>query len=128
MLKKYNLKLLDIASSRTEELNISMPFPDFYHELSYKIGEDFNITLIMNDSNYTVFLNQNSLHEKSEIVDVDEMYTLWSGLCYKITRKVDIFEDMNNTMILEFAKSMPEKDIPTTLGTIHKSRHTKNLC
>ena len=114
------MKLLDIASSRTEELNISMPFPDFYHELSYKIGEDFNITLIMNDSNYTVFLNQNSLHEKSEIVDVDEMYTLWSGLCYKITRKVDIFEDMNNTMILEFAKSMPEKDIPRTLGTMHK--------
>ena len=50
--------------------------------------------------------------EISEIIEFEVIYTLWKGLCYRITQKIKVVEDMMNSIVIVFNASMPDEDIP----------------
>ena len=86
--------LEEVTSSETKVPNVSMSWPDFYHRIMYKIGKDFNITLKLNGNrkNNTVHLNSLYITKETEnMISLEEMYTIWTGMCYKITRKGKIY-------------------------------------
>ena len=112
-LRQYGTTMQNFMSIRTEEPNVSVPYPEFYHAIVYRIGIDFNITLKLHDKNYTLLINNEDVpKEISEIIEFEVIYTLWKGLCYRITQKIKVVEDMMNSIVIVFNASMPDEDIP----------------
>ena len=46
------------------------------------------------------------------MVEIGEIFTLWSGLCTKIRIKLDLVDGYANTVQLNFEKFLNETDIP----------------
>ena len=62
------------------------PWIAFYDEASYKIGRDFFVTLDLDNSQHVLNITQEDVFQENEgVVRVEEMWTIWSGLCYKFT-------------------------------------------
>ena len=77
VLLKYNMNLVDFIGFGNTETNLSM-----YDEGLYKIGRDFNITIIWNEHHIVV---TNETNANNSFVSVEEIYTFYNGRCYKIT-------------------------------------------
>ena len=112
-LNQYGTTMMEFMSTSAKEPNVSVPYPELYHAVVYRIGIDFNITLKLHDKNYTFLIdNEDVPKEISEIIEFEVIYTLWKGLCYRITQKIKVVEDMMNSIVIVFNASMPDEDIP----------------
>ena len=112
-LEDYGTNMLEFMTSRAKEPNVSVPYPELYHAVVYRVGIDFNITLKLHDKKYNLLIdNEDVSDEISQIIEFETIYTLWKGLCYRITQKIKVVEDMMNTIVIHFNKAMPDKDIP----------------
>ena len=113
VLDQYGTNMLEFLSMRAKEPNVSIPYTELYHAVAYKVGIDFNITLKLHENNYTLLIDNENIPEKiSQIIEFEVIYTLWLGLCYRITQKIHVEEDLMNTIVIDFNESMPEEDIP----------------
>ena len=63
-----------------------MTWPEFYNMVSYKINIDFY--LYHNDVHIDVWNK-----DRNDGIDIEEIHTLRSGLCYKVTNQRKTKED-----------------------------------
>ena len=114
VLNKYGIKLYEFVT--TVVPNLSKSWPDFYNEVSYKIGIDFYVkmTLTGHISSYRSFVIESINLTKSQLdlISFEEVYTLHSGLCYKITPKIQTTGGGYNKIELIFYDTVPDEDIP----------------
>lgn len=48
----------------------------------------------------------------SKLVHFEELYTFWSGLCFKIMPKIKTKRNLENSLKLKFSNSMSYYDVP----------------
>ena len=95
--------------------NLPRSWHSIFHEVSYKIGTDFTIKLKPPEAlaHESIILDSTNLSEKnSKLLELEEIYTEWSGICYKLTMKENTTTLMTNLIGLEFKESLPKEDIP----------------
>ena len=119
VLNKYGITLYDFVGNFVP--NMSKSWPDFYNEVSYKIGIDFYVRMSLTEhiSSFNNKLHSNLVIEninltKSQLnlINFEEVYTLDSGLCYKITPKIKTTGGEYNKIELIFYYTLPDEDIP----------------
>ena len=132
-LEKYNISLQEFLNyeikdnvmnhyfkkiNTTNKLINRNKWPDFYENISYRIGRDFNISIKFNsketwDSPYNITINDpNYLSDK---INFKEIYTLWHGICNQIVPKVEKCEPvLHNYIRVNFNDSIVNKneDLP----------------
>ena len=92
--------------------NLPRSWHSIFHEASYKIGTDFTIKIGLLEHE-SIILDSTNLSEKnSKLLELEEIYTEWSGICYKLTMKENTTTLMRNYIGLEFKESLPKEDIP----------------
>ena len=98
MAKNTFLNKLNISQGHFGNGNIDISkistwsWTKLFHEASYSIGLDFNITVMMNNWNHIIKISDfNQSNTNNDIFIFEKFYTLWSGLCYKLTSKVQNF-------------------------------------
>ena len=120
-LKKYNISLKDFLNYdfNIGDDNITNDWQDFYENISYQIGRDFNISIQYNsnetwDSKFYHKINVSDY--KSNEVDLMKIYTLWHGICSKIVPKnVSDHPILHNYIRLDFNDSIEIEDLNNTL-------------
>ena len=113
VLDQYGTNMLEFLSMRAKEPNVSIPYTELYHAVAYKVGIDFNITLKLHEEKYHLLIdNEDVPKENSQIIEFEAIYTLWKGLCYRITQKIKVVEDMMYSIVIHFNKAMPDEDLP----------------
>ena len=123
-LNRFEITMPEFMSSQAKEPNVSISYPELYHSIAYRIGIDFNITLELNEKNYTLLIdNEDVPKEISQIIEFEVIYTLWQGLCYRITQKIKVQEDLMNSLMIDFDKSMPEEDLPRQVEVFFTSEN-----
>ena len=115
--KKNVLKELDLTMEeylKTNFANMSMKYTDLFHKVNYKLGRDFQIR----------FSWENYKHEKhfNDTLDddqfkVEELYTFWSGICYKFTPKFKTMASHSNALQIMFNGSFEDSDLPSVILT-----------
>ena len=101
----------DIGNDTVTNVEFSRSWPEIYHESSYRLGQDFIFKIQFNqgeDADKTFIVKDNT----TRLAKIEEVYTLWSGLCTTIEIKSKLFPDIGNRVSLEFNEALPEKDIP----------------
>ena len=89
LLRQYNISLTDLLYENQNGRIANFSWIDIYHQVSYIIGTDFNMTFDLNDWKETVKISDNILNKKSSnLIHFQKLYTVWSGLCYMIVLKV----------------------------------------
>ena len=88
---------------------------DVYDQAFYKIGKDFSIILTNYDDYYVHFksLKQNT----NDMGKIEEIYTIWSGLCYKIVPNFT-HSEMNNLIEWVVLFHVTTKDTPKKVQVI----------
>ena len=119
VLNKYGFNLFDFVN--TDVPNLSQSWPDFYNEVSYKVGIDFYVRMSLTE-HISGFHNKkhenlviesiNLTKNQLDLIDFEEVYTLDSGLCYKITPKINTTGGQYNDIELFFYDTLPIEDIP----------------
>ena len=56
-LDDYGTNMLEFMTSRAKEPNVSVPYPELYHAVVYRVGIDFNITLKLHDKKYNFLID-----------------------------------------------------------------------
>ena len=115
VLNKYGFNLFDFVN--TDVPNLSQSWPDFYNEVSYKIGIDFYVKMVLTGhvAGYNSFVIENinlTLANLTNLIKFEEVYSLHSGLCYKITPKIQTIGGGYNKIELIFYDTLPDEDIP----------------
>ena len=88
---------------------------DVYDQAFYKIGKDFSIILTNYDDYYVHF---KSLKQNTNFMGkIEEIYTIWSGLCYKIVPNFT-HSEMNNLIEWVVLFHVTTKDIPKKVQVI----------
>ena len=116
-LTKYGLVPEDFVTNDLFEIEdtkkYSKPWQDIFLQGSYRVGTDFKIGVDMRDEEYSIEVDSLELNEEDiKLIQIEEVNTLWSGLCTKIRIKVDHMDTYGNTVRLTFDKSINESDIP----------------
>ena len=116
-LTQYGLVPEDFVTNDLFEIEdtkeFSKPWQDIFLEGSYRVGTDFKIIVDMRDEEYSIKVDSLELNEEdTKLIQVEEVNTLWSGLCTKIRIKVHHMETYGNTVRVTFDKSVNESDIP----------------
>ena len=101
---------MDFLYAEAKDLKLS--WKDFYHEASYIIGVDFFLSLDMDNSKYVMNVTQHDLFKANTAIKVEEMWTIWSGLCYKITPMYKTQNQLLHHIRIYFNASMPDEDLP----------------
>ena len=81
---------------------------DVYDQAFYKIGKDFSIILTNYNDYYVHF---KSLKQNNDMGKIEEIYTIWSGLCYKIVPNYT-YSAMNNVIESVVLFHVTTKDTP----------------
>ena len=124
-LESLNISYLDFLDSRVPLKILGMNWPEYYSRVTYQIDRDFRMYMWMNQGDNEKFLLINStnyyytynkldklIKSKDDYADFEEIYTLFAGLCYKITPKIKTSSGLQTIFELHFNESMPEDDIP----------------
>ena len=112
-------------------LKNSETWPDVFENISYNIGKDFNLTIVLDfyntierrnyDSKITI--NGNFLTEKaSKLIEFEEIITVANGKCFSITVKNKTGKSDTTALQIQFDESMPSKDIPKLIEVIITSK------
>ena len=107
MLKKFNLTYYEIQNLKLKNLSIS--YPDFYNQANYKLGYDFNISLGNLDQTKAKI---DSVDFENDLINVEELYTLWSGICIKINQNEEIATYDENSIAILFNEDIKIEDLP----------------
>ena len=84
ILNKYGISQADFTYA--VDLNLDKSWLDFYHEASYKIGSDFYLSLDLDSNLHVLNITKDIANEDvDKVVKIEELFTIWTGLCYKIT-------------------------------------------
>ena len=107
------LQSLNLSGSNfvfSENPNGSLTFNeswlDIYHKASYRHGIDFDFEILTKDDQQEINVN-----DENE-VEIEKVFTIWSGLCTKLRLKGKIGYDEYNTIIMRFSESIKTSDIP----------------
>ena len=123
-LKKHNLELKDYLAFNLPDIDSNKTWQEFHdEEMSYILGPDFIISMEYNSknnkdfglqkTNASICLNDTGEFDDSELIQkVEKVYTLWDGLCYKITPKIKATKVLHNYFKLEFNESLSDDDVP----------------
>ena len=112
-LNSFNLSYSNFLNFEIPLKNLSMDWQDFYNRVTYKIGRDFNIYMSINNDYYLIIIdNANLTKPYSDWIELEEVYTLFTGLCYKITPKIKTSGGLPTSFILNFDETMPKYNIP----------------
>ena len=117
VLNDFNTTMTEVQSTFQNPPNISIPWSEFYEKAAYKIAQDYQIAFSLDDDleHELVIGNTDDSDEDSEYSDViswQEIYTLWSGVCFKMTMKTKIRKNMKISMHINFKDSLKIEDIP----------------
>ena len=111
VLKKYGVSLADFLFA--VDVNLNKTWIEFYHEASYKISRDFFLTLDLDNSKHVLNISQEDMfQQKDGLVKVEEMWTIWSGLCYKFTPLHKTESYLLHFIRINFRDTMAEEDLP----------------
>ena len=95
------------------DVPLDKPWIDFYHEASYKIERDFFLTLDMDNSKYVLNITKEDVFQDKEgAVRVEEMWTIWAGLCYKFTPLYKTQKSLLSYFRIHFSQSLLDEDKP----------------
>ena len=129
VMAKYHVKEgdfinADVGNDTVSNTNFSMPWPNIYHKSSFRLGKDFIFKIQFNqdEADRTFMVNERS----SALADIEEVYTLWSGLCTKLKLKSKLFPLIGNRISLVFNESLPEEDIPEVSMHISSEENASN--
>ena len=111
-LSSLNISIFEFMNFEVPLKNLRMIWPEFYHRITYQIGKDFHIWLSLNDDTFFLIDKISLTKPYSDYVDLEEIYTLFTGLCYKLTPKIKTSNGLQTTIHLSFNESMPKQDIP----------------
>ena len=107
ILEKYNLTYAQVQSLRMKKLSI--PYPNFYKQANYKLGLDFKILLgEIKGTNFEI----DDINFKNDIIKIEELYTIWNGICLKISQDTSIPNYQENTITVTFNDLINIKDLP----------------
>ena len=105
LFSQFNLSLEQFLNNDIPDFSsLGMTWPEFYNMVSYKINVDFY--LYHNDIHIDVWNK-----DRNDGIDIEEIYTLRSGLCYKVTNQRKTKEDEVHKFYIEFATGF--NDIPS---------------
>ena len=107
ILEKYNLTYTQVQSLKMKDLSI--PYPTFYKQANYKLGLDFKISL--GDLKGTKF-EIDDINFMNDIIKIEELYTIWNGICVKVSQNISIPNYEENTITVKFNDSFKIKDLP----------------
>ena len=113
-------------SSILQEFGLDWPI--LYQNMSYKIGRDFNLTVWFDAQNTSgrrdnIIINDNILTGKaSKLIELEEMITALSGICYSLTPKNKIGLGEAIGLRIQFADSLPCEDVPKKIKVIFTSK------
>ena len=107
------MSLVDFLYAVPLDVPLDKPWIDFYHEASYKIGQDFFPTLDMDSSKHVLNITQDDIfQEKEGAIGVEEMWTIWAGLCYKFTPLYKTQKTVLHYFRIHFSQSLLDEDKP----------------
>ena len=107
------MSLVDFLYAVPLDVPLDKPWIDFYHEASYKIGQDFFPTLDMDSSKHVLNITQDDIfQEKEGAIRVEEMWTIWAGLCYKFTPLYKTQKSVLHYFRIHFSHSLLDEDKP----------------
>ena len=91
--KFNNMTLGDFVGGYVLNNFSTLSWVEFYRQASYRLGYDFNMTyeITEKETNSTQF---------------EEFFTLWSGLCYKITSQFNATKNTYNILRIQFDESL----------------------
>ena len=109
-LKRYNISYYQFRGF--DKIPSEVHYPQFYNDVKYKIGTDFNISLyhgiggkLITDGNM-----------------IEEIYTFYFGVCYKFTSESKIKPFMPFAIMLNFDNMLEESnDIPKKIDFYYTS-------
>lgn len=111
VLKKYGASLVDFLYG--VDIGLDIPWIDYYHEASYKIERDFILTLDLDNSKHVLNITRDDIfHDKEGTIRVEEMWTIWSGLCYKFTPLYKTQSNLIHYFRIHFSPSLLDEDKP----------------
>ena len=98
----YQYSLFDFVYN-TIPLNLTKSWPEFYKEMSYRIGQDFSVYLELHENQNNNMIKVEIHDGKStDLIEFEEVYTLHSGLCFMITPKFRTKESKINSLKIRF--------------------------
>ena len=93
VMAKYGISLQDLVfATFPEDLN-GKSWKDFRDEMQYTLGKDFYFTYYSDDGESSAKLDAEGLYDvgnEKDLIEVENMQTVWSGLCVRITFKKHI--------------------------------------
>ena len=86
---------------------------ELQREASYRVGYDFDIIAELLDEHQNIHsLIIRSTEESHELIQVTEIFSLYSGLCTKINIKADLVDDHANVIEIKFNQTIHDSDLP----------------
>ena len=106
-------------------------WPDAFQNISYKIGKDFNLTIVFDVDNTIVRRNYDSMitiddnvltEIASKLVEFEELITVAYGKCFSMTVRNKTGKSETTSLQIQFDESMPSEDIPKLIEVFITSK------
>ena len=113
VLNDFNTTMVEVQSTFQNPPNISIPWSEFYEKAAYKIAQDYTIAFSLDDDlEHELVIDGTEKSEHSDVISWEKIYTLWSGICVKMTMNSEIRQNMKISMHINFKESLKIEDIP----------------
>ena len=112
-------------------LKTSETWPDVFQNISYKIGKDFNLTIVFDVDNTIVRRNYDSMitiddnvltEKASKLIEFEELITVAYGKCFSMTVRNKTGKSETTSLQIQFDESMPSEDIPKLIEVFITSK------
>ena len=106
----------------------NMTWPEIFQEISYKIGRDFNLTIVIDPLNLKgkreiIAINDIIVTENvSKSIEFEEIITLNNGKCISLAPKSKMDNSQLIQINIQFEDTLSSEDIPETVEVIFTSR------
>ena len=106
-------------------------WPDAFQNISYKIGKDFNLTIVFDVDNTIVRRNYDSMitiddnvltEKASKLIEFEELITVAYGKCFSMTVRNKTGKSETTSLQIQFDESMPSEDIPKLIEVFITSK------
>ena len=112
MLKKYGISQEDFTYAYLD-IELDKPWPEFYREASYRIGRDVFLSLDFDGETRKANISVEDINQEvNGMVKVEEVFSLWTGLCYRIEALYMTQPHLVHFIRMNFDQSMPKEDLP----------------
>ena len=127
---EFNISAKTFTTHRNMKHNTNnslLTWPEVYEISSYRIGRDFSIKMSLNEDEDSI-LEINGLEldgDLQNIIQVEEIKTLWLGLCTKIKPKIQLLKSVDSYVKMYFSKSLNNSDIPKVRLYLHSEGNSR---